>query len=41
VLTQLAETVKTMPAANPKPSLLPLFARQLVELLLQEPAAAG
>lgn len=26
-LTQLAETVKTMPAANPKPSLLPLFAR--------------
>ena len=26
-LTQLAETVKTMPAANPKPSLLPRFAR--------------
>ena len=26
-LTQLAETVKTMPAANPKPSLLPIFAR--------------
>ena len=26
-LTQLAETVKAMPAANPKPSLLPIFAR--------------
>jgi hypothetical protein len=27
VLTQLAETVKTLPAANPKPDLLPLFTR--------------
>lgn len=35
-LTQLAETVKTMPAANPKPSLLPLFAR-LDELTRQLP----
>jgi hypothetical protein len=26
-LTDLAETVKAMPAANPKPSLLPVFAR--------------
>jgi hypothetical protein len=26
-LTQLAETVRAMPAAGPKPSLLPLFTR--------------
>jgi hypothetical protein len=26
-LTQLAETVKAMPATNPKPSLLPIFSR--------------
>jgi hypothetical protein len=26
-LTQLAETVKAMPTANPKPNLLPVFAR--------------
>jgi hypothetical protein len=26
-LTELADTVKAMPAANPKPSLMPLFAR--------------
>ncbi|HAO77782.1 MAG TPA: hypothetical protein DCQ92_02170 [Verrucomicrobia subdivision 3 bacterium] len=38
-LTQLAETVKTMPAANPKPSLLPLFAR-LDELTRQLPRHA-
>ena len=39
MLTQLAETVKTMPAANPKPSLLPLFAR-LDELTRQLPRHA-
>ena len=39
VLTQLAETVKTMPAANPKPSLLPIFAR-LDELTRQLPRHA-
>jgi hypothetical protein len=38
-LTQLAETVKTMPAANPKPRLLPLFAR-LDELTRQLPRHA-
>lgn len=38
-LTQLAETVKTMPAANPKPSLLPRFAR-LDELTRQLPRHA-
>ena len=38
-LTQLAETVKTMPVANPKPSLLPLFAR-LDELTRQLPRHA-
>jgi hypothetical protein len=38
-LTQLAETVKTMPAANPKPSLLPIFAR-LDELTRQLPRHA-
>ena len=38
-LTQLAETVKTIPAANPKPSLLPLFAR-LDELTRQLPRHA-
>ena len=27
VLTQLADTVKVMPTANPKPSLLPIFNR--------------
>ena len=26
-LTQLAETVKALPTANPKPSLLPIFSR--------------
>lgn len=35
-LTQLAETVKAMPAASPKPSLLPLFNR-LDELATQLP----
>jgi hypothetical protein len=35
-LTQLAETVQTMPTANPKPSLLPIFAR-LDELTRQLP----
>lgn len=35
-LDQLAETVKAMPAANPKPNLLPLFA-QLDELTRQLP----
>jgi len=35
-LTQLDETVKTMPTANPKPNLLPLFAR-LDELTAQLP----
>ena len=38
-LTLLAETVKTMPAANPKPDLLPLFA-QLDELAKQLPRHA-
>jgi len=38
-LTQLAETVKAMPAANPKPSLLPVFAR-LDELTKQLPGTA-
>ena len=38
-LTQLAETVKAMPAANPKPSLLPVFAR-LDELTKQLPGGA-
>ena len=33
-LTQLTETVKTMPTANPKPDLLPIFA-QLDELTKQ------
>jgi hypothetical protein len=35
-LTQLDETVKSMPTANPKPNLLPLFAR-LDELTAQLP----
>ena len=35
-LTQLAETVKAMPAANPKPNLLPIFSR-LDELPQQLP----
>ena len=39
-LTQLAETVKTMPAANPKPSLLPIFAR-LDELTHSLPAGTS
>lgn len=38
-LTQLAETVKTMPTANPKPSLLPIFTR-LDELTHQLPRNA-
>jgi hypothetical protein len=38
-LTQLAETVQTMPTANPKPSLLPIFAR-LDELTRQLPRHA-
>lgn len=38
-LTQLAETVKAMPAANPKPDLLPIFAR-LDELTRQLPRHA-
>jgi hypothetical protein len=36
-LTQLAETVQAMPAANPKPSLLPIFER-LDELTRRLPA---
>ena len=36
-LTHLTETVKAMPTANPKPSLLPLFA-QLDELTRQLPS---
>jgi len=39
VLTQLAEAVEAMPAANPKPSLLPIFAR-LDELTAQVPRNA-
>ena len=39
VLTQLADTVKTMPAAKPKPDLLPIFAR-LDELNGQLPRQA-
>lgn len=35
-LTRLAETVQAMPAANPKPSLLPIFGR-LDELTRQLP----
>ena len=35
-LTQLAETVKGLPAANPKPSLLPVFSH-LDELTQQLP----
>jgi hypothetical protein len=35
-LTNLAETVQAMPTANPKPSLLPIFAR-LDELTKQLP----
>ncbi len=38
-LTQLAETVRRMPTANPKPSLLPIFAR-LDELTHQLPRSA-
>ncbi|HEY4414211.1 MAG TPA: hypothetical protein VGO57_00855 [Verrucomicrobiae bacterium] len=38
-LTDLAETVKSMPTANPKPNLLPLFAR-LDELTQQLPRHA-
>jgi hypothetical protein len=38
-LTHLAETVKSMPTANPKPNLLPLFAR-LDELTHQLPRHA-
>lgn len=38
-LTQLAETVKTLPTANPKPDLLPLFTR-LDELTAQLPRSA-
>jgi hypothetical protein len=38
-LVQLDETVKAMPAANPKPSLLPLFHR-LDELTKQLPRNA-
>ena len=38
-LTQLAETVKAMPTANPKPSLLPIFAH-LDELTRQLPRNA-
>ncbi len=37
-LTQLDATVKTMPTANPKPSLLPLFT-QIDELTRQLPRA--
>jgi hypothetical protein len=36
VLTQLAESVKALPAARPKPDLLPIFAR-LDELAKQLP----
>jgi hypothetical protein len=39
VLTRLAETVRALPSANPKPDLLPLFAR-LDELARQLPPAA-
>ena len=39
VLTKLAETVKAMPTASPKPSLLPLFTR-LDELTQQLPRNA-
>jgi hypothetical protein len=39
VLTQLAETVKAMPTANPKPDLLPVFAR-LDDLTRQLPRQA-
>jgi hypothetical protein len=38
-LNQLAETVQRLPAANPKPDLLPLFAR-LDELTRQMPPAS-
>jgi len=38
-LTLLADTVRAMPAANPKPSLLPIFAR-LDELTRQLPREA-
>lgn len=38
-LTQLLETVKALPAANPKPSLLPIFSR-LDELTKQLPRNA-
>ncbi len=38
-LTHLAETVKAIPTANPKPSLLPIFA-QLDELTRQLPRQA-
>jgi len=38
-LTQLAETVKTMPTANPKPNLLPIFLH-LDELTKQLPRDA-
>ena len=38
-LAELVETVKTMPAANPKPDLRPLFAR-LDELARQLPRDA-
>ena len=38
-LTHLAETVKALPTANPKPSLLPIFAR-LDELTRQLPRQA-
>jgi len=39
LLTQLAETVKAMPTANPKPDLLPVFAR-LDDLTRQLPRQA-
>jgi hypothetical protein len=38
-LTQLAEAVQTMPTANPKPNLLPMFAR-LDELTARLPRHA-
>jgi hypothetical protein len=38
-LTQLAETVKTMPTASPKPNLLPIF-NHLDELTRQLPRNA-